>query len=906
MKQSAPDLERRSPNSGPWVTPPQIDLSSCARELIHIPGAVQPHGAVLAAQFPSGLVTHASANLAAILGQPAAEALGRPLEEVIGAKAFRTLFGDAGLPSAAVLDHACALPDRARGALHLRAFRSGQRICMDIEPLRPETWQRPFITRVQSVLETLKGAATCVELCELAVRGLSAISGYDRVMAYRFAKDGHGEIIAEVRPPEFIPFLGLHYPASDVPPQARLQSLRQRVGAVADTHYTPALLLVDPLLHDHSPLDLGHSALRSVSPVHCEYLRNMNAAATLTIALVDGSDLWGMLVCHHSTPRVAGPELRAVAEIVGQVVSLKLQPLKKAEVETQWRERVADLNTLIVRLSGPARMVDVLAASSSELLALVGATGAVARISGDLVALGRPPAPAMAERALAVLQSDSGGQRLDVDDLGLRYPEFASCAEHASGVLLLPLTPDGGDAILWFRPEYLQTVLWGGEPIKHAVSDSIDARLSPRKSFAAWKQQMSGRSSPWTEIDLAVAEELRRAIETATAHRSKEEIARLEADRAEILQRNRLVLACLDRAPFGITLSDATRPQLPLIYVNRMFTEITGYESGEVIGRNTSLLLGPATDPEVVENIRRTRTGSERAEFQILNYRKDSTPFLNHLILEPIQDDAGGVSAYLGMFRDITKDAKHRTEAQRQKMEALGRMMGAVAHEINNLLQPVMLLGQDALDRGLVAVSGRQHLDTILECSRRSKDIIGDLLAFSRPRQTSSEVHDPAELLNEALRLVRQAMPTDVAVSVRVEGSPPSVAIDHTGFVQVLLNLAVNAAAAMDGGGELTILLDETGPGLGEHESHTRFMRLRVTDTGCGMDEATLDHAFEPFFTTKPVGKGTGLGLSVVYGLVREMGGIITFESEPGQGTTVTILAPGCNEETADAQHIGS
>jgi signal transduction histidine kinase len=239
-------------------------------------------------------------------------------------------------------------------------------------------------------------------------------------------------------------------------------------------------------------------------------------------------------------------------------------------------------------------------------------------------------------------------------------------------------------------------------------------------------------------------------------------------------------------------------------------------------------------------------------------------------------------------------------------MEALGRMMGAVAHEINNLLQPVMLLGQDALDRGLVAMSGRRHLDTILECSRRSKDIIGDLLAFSRPRQKSSEVHDPAVLLNDALRLVSQVMPTDVTLTVRIEGRPPSVAIDPTGFVQVLMNLAVNAAGAMDGGGELTILLDEAPPGFGPTGDQGGYMRLRVIDTGCGMDEATLDHAFEPFFTTKPVGEGTGLGLSVVYGLVREMGGTITFDSEPGRGTTATILAPGYDEETADGLDIGS
>ncbi len=204
---------------------PGLDLSLCEQEPIHIPGAIQPHGALLAALADGLLVTHASANLAEILGRPARSVLGRPLAEAVGEAASRVLQG-AGLREGTALGEMHSLPGPGGGTLHLSAHRSGRHICVDMEPISPESWQTPPMTVAQSVLETFKHAKTPGDLCELAVRGLRDITGYDRVMAYRFAADGHGEVIAEARAAQLEPYLGLHYPASDIPPQARRQYLK--------------------------------------------------------------------------------------------------------------------------------------------------------------------------------------------------------------------------------------------------------------------------------------------------------------------------------------------------------------------------------------------------------------------------------------------------------------------------------------------------------------------------------------------------------------------------------------------------------------------------------------------------------------------------------------------------------
>ncbi len=450
---------------------------------------------------------------------------------MIGAAAWHAL-QDHGVLEGMAFGEVLSLPGLERRSLHLRAHRSGRHICVDIEPIRHDPRQSPPVILAQSILETFKHATTRVGLCELAVTGLRAVTGFDRVMAYRFHDDGHGEVIAEARAARLEPYLGLHYPAADIPPQARRLYMRQRVGTIADANYRPVPLLADPALPDDAPVDLTYSALRSASPVHREYMRNMKTAASMTIGLVSasasaGPKLWGMLVCHNTKPIVAGPELRAVAGMIGQVVSLLLSSLSDAEVYAQRFERQTTLNVLVSRLVGSLPLPEALTAGDLDLLNLVDAAGAVVRIDGTVHRLGQTPPLSATEHALALLQHLAGGAVLAIDDLGKRHPELADCAADGSGALLLPLGQDSGDAILWFRPEMSRTVVWGGNPNEHGTADPATGRLSPRGSFTAWKEIVSGRSEPWAEVDLALARELGTAFEHAVAQRTKAELARL-------------------------------------------------------------------------------------------------------------------------------------------------------------------------------------------------------------------------------------------------------------------------------------------------------------------------------------------------------------------------------------------
>jgi len=896
-------------------------------ELIQVSGAIQPHGALLAVLVDSGLVTHASANLFAILGRRAEAVLGKPLESAIGEVASRAL-QDAESSNGFELYRLHALPGPGGDALHLRSFRSDRHLCIDIEPVDAKFTQGQHASVRQSIMETFEHAADSIKLCEIAVRGLKTIAGYDRVMAYRFGEDGHGKVIAEAREPHLDSVMGLRYPAADISPQARQQYLRQRVTGIADSSHWPVLLL--EASDDHTLLDLTDSSLRSVSPVDLECMHNMHIAASLTIGLTHRQNLWGMLICHHESPRVAGPELRAVAGTIGQVVSLLLGSLEEAELLAARIERMTILRALTERLAADGSLMDAFAAAEPELLGLVGATGAVLRLSGKVLRFGRAPSPSEAERALAVLHSEAGGDLLAVDDLSLRYPDLASCAGEASGALLLPFVGGADDAILWFRPELAQTIAWIGNTPEHAISDSVVATesISPRSSFGTCKEIVTGHSAPWVEADLALARDLWSAIKAEVAKRAKAEL--LELRRYDPLTR------LPNRALLQERLAEARKEAgtaLTLLFLSldetKKINETMGYAAGDEllieVARRLVATAGPGNlaarlgGAEFVVLCRGLQLG-EAAELGEDIRRAVAAPFeiggrLFHVASgvgiaavdqSDMLDPEG--AADFAMHEAITMvGAKHRAESQRQKMETLGRTMGGVAHEINNMLQPIALLAQDVIDKELVVGEGRQHLDVVLDCSKKARQIIGDMLAFSRPPVSTMETHDPVALLHDSLPIVRQAVPPSLVLSIQTEGHLPPVKMNRTAFVQILLNLAINAAAATGGQGELTITLEEDVRGFADAEmrQQTSFVRLRVADNGCGMDKATLDRAFEPFFTTKPVGQGTGLGLPVVYGLVREMGATIVLASEPDHGTTVTILIPANSGEAQNGVDTG-
>jgi chemotaxis family two-component system sensor kinase Cph1 len=520
----------------------ELDLEWCAREPIHVPGTIQPHGALVAFRPDDLVAVRASANARLVLRRDVDDVLGGTAEALLPALPVDALGAE---DLSALNPMALHLGDGTpvEAAVH----RAGGLLVVEVEPSAPGE-EDAFDTsyrRVRSLLRSLQDAAGVADLLERAVAELRALTGFDRVMGYRFDPAWNGEVVAESAVDGLEPFLGLRYPASDIPAQARDLYARTWLRLIPDVDYRPAAILPAAEDVDGGPLDLGDAVLRSVSPVHLEYLRNMGVAASMSVSLRVHGRLWGLLACHQYTgPHRPPLRVRAVAELVGQLVSTLLPPTEAADGADRAARTAAHLARLGEALTAAGDPVDALAEVELDLLGVLDATGAVVRAGGRTLTLGRTPPEALLERAVAAAtEPTSALAELD--------PAFAACAEEASGALVVALGGVAGQHLAWFRPEVREEVRWAGDPGAKVVE--VDGRLGPRRSFASWTEEVRGRARPWDDVDLAAADRLARQVTDL--------LLRAEQSRAEVsatLQRT-LLLDSLPDLP-GLTVDVRYRP----------------------------------------------------------------------------------------------------------------------------------------------------------------------------------------------------------------------------------------------------------------------------------------------------------------------------------------------------------
>ena len=504
------------------MTQPSLDLTSCDTEAIHLPGAIQPHGVLIAMREPELAVLQVSANVVDDLGAPsAALVLGRPLGELIGPAGSEAV-ARALTADDLVLENPLRLDVRGRsfdGVIH----RNGAAAILELEPIPDANLPVDRLLR-ESVIR-LQRARSLADLCVVAAKQLRALIGFDRVMVYQFHDDGHGEVVAEDRLREVEPFLGLHFPASDIPHQARQLYALNAIRVIPDARYSPVSLVGRKDLGTDAPLDLTFASLRGVSPIHLEYLANMGVRASMSVSLMRGKRLWGLLACHHGEPRHVPFVVRSACEVYGRLVSLQIDALEEIETrEHRDRLRSGEIAILDSMRGAPDGWAEGLLARPEVLLRLVNATGAAlidesgVRTVGDV-----PTIPEIA--ALGAWLSSGLGGVFATHTLGRDASSSESYRSVASGLLAVRVAKPRPAHILWFRQEVLRTATWGGNPAKAVSPASPDGRLHPRQSFAAWKEIVRGTSMPWTSAEIEIAEDVaRRAIEVDL----EQQIARAE------------------------------------------------------------------------------------------------------------------------------------------------------------------------------------------------------------------------------------------------------------------------------------------------------------------------------------------------------------------------------------------
>ncbi|MDQ0316478.1 HWE histidine kinase domain-containing protein [Amorphus orientalis] len=492
-----------------------VDLTNCDREPIHIPGSIQPHGCLVACEAATGTIRRASDNAAEMLGADGSLA-GRLLGEVIG-EAASALVGEGDVTSTETgrpaLAFAVPLADGA--PFDLAVHRVDDDVVVEFEPSRsahqPLQLAREMIGRIGAVEEVDRLVDVAADLVHRAL-------GYDRVMIYRFEDDGAGKVVSEVKRADLESFLGQYFPASDIPQQARRLYLKNTIRVISDARFEPVPIRPD-LDEAGNPLDLSQAHLRSVSPIHCEYLRNMGVSASMSISVILDGELWGLIACHHYAPRILPMAERAAAEMFGDFFALHLDTQRQRQRLAIAMAARASLDRFLRRASNHSDLEALFAENLGDFARLIPCDGVALWLGGKLHTLGTvPPEDAIPELA-AHVGAVAEGRVWATHMLPHELPSSDRYVEAASGVLAIPLSQLPNDYLFFFRRERVQTLDWAGNPEKSYETGVHGDRLTPRKSFAIWKETVRAQSEPWSEAELETAEEARAAtVEIVLRH----------------------------------------------------------------------------------------------------------------------------------------------------------------------------------------------------------------------------------------------------------------------------------------------------------------------------------------------------------------------------------------------------
>lgn len=493
-------------------------LTNCDREPIHIPGAIQSHGVLFVLSNPDFNILQVSNNTDHYLGIKPEQCLGKSLSFLLSSEqilALRECLEE-------TFEQVNPVSIQLEINQHIQRFQAiihrspKNDLILELEPgTEAETNVNffQFYKLAKAVLLKMQKTTTLSQICNVLIQDIRQITGFDRVMIYRFDADGSGTVIAEEKRDDLEPYLGLHYPDSDIPKQAKQLYILNELRIIPDVNYQPVPIVSFPSDIPADPLDLSLSVLRSVSPIHREYLKNMGVVASFSISIVKDNQLWGLIACHHYSPKLIPYSLRAVCEFLGQSMSLEL-PSKEENENLDYKLDLKSLQSKFTDMIVKAESIlDALLQNQENLLKLVGAEGAIIVQEEHLIPVGKTPKIAEIEPLILWLSDQFKNNIFVTNSLSELYPPAIHFQDIASGLLAISMTKIQQNLILWFRPEQLQYVNWAGNPEKPKKTEE-DGSLTifPRKSFELWRETVLGKSLPWQLFEIEAALEIRSAL----------------------------------------------------------------------------------------------------------------------------------------------------------------------------------------------------------------------------------------------------------------------------------------------------------------------------------------------------------------------------------------------------------
>lgn len=493
------------------LQPQDVDLTNCEREPIHQLGHVQDFGCLIAVSHDWN-ITHVSDNVGRFFDVNPHDIIGGPLSRLLNPTALHDIRGRlqvlAGADAVERLFHLDVA--QASVPMDVAIHMSGRSIVLEFERSMTRG-AGDQASLVRPMIDRLNGAQSPAQLLDLAVRNMRALTGFDRIMLYKFADDDSGEVVAEVTRPDLEAFKGLRYPASDIPKQARALYERSLLRIIADVD-GPRSQVLPERGPDGAPLDMSMSSLRAVSPIHLEYLRNMGVGASMSVSVLRRGKLWGLIACHHMSPRTLSYETRSAVEMFGLVLSFVLDQKLSDEEQTQLERARSVHDQLMSQVVEGTPLTENFDAFTNAIADVIPWDGAIASIGGSFQSRGLAPTAEAFGKLQRFLNTTQASSIYATSELAKVYPEAEDLGPDIAGILAIPVSRTPRDYFVLFRREIARTVVWAGNPDKPVTPGPNGARLTPRKSFAAWQEVVRGTSQPWTEAELRAAESMRTTL----------------------------------------------------------------------------------------------------------------------------------------------------------------------------------------------------------------------------------------------------------------------------------------------------------------------------------------------------------------------------------------------------------